>query len=212
MHPEIQRRAQEEVDSVLGKNRLPSLHDRASMPYVENILKEVLRWGTVSPMGLFHCTAANDEYMEYHIPARSTVIPNIWAMTHDPAIYPNPFAFDPDRFHGQCEQPDPRSLAFGFGRRVCPGQHIGEASIFIQIASVLATLDISKATDESGKTIEPEVAFTSTIVRYFFSLSSRNVCGSPRSELSSHIKPFKCHITPRSEHAVELVQQALVTE
>jgi cytochrome P450 len=184
LHPEIQRLAQAEVDAVIGSDRLPKVSDRCSLPYIDSLIKEVLRWGTVSPMALPHSTAADDQYMgykilhfaplvmlnferpsRYHIPKGCVVIPNIWAMLHDDSIYPESLKFNPTRFIGKQPQPDPKELAFGRGRRVCPGQHIAEASIFIQVASVLATFDIRRDVDEKGQEIEPEVGFTSAIVR-----------------------------------------------
>lgn len=119
-------------------------------------------------MALFHCTAVDDVYDGYFIPAKTTIIPNVWAMMHDENVYPNPDKFDPDRFiegTGKTPQRDPREIAFGFGRRVCPGQHIAESSMWIQMATTLATLDISKATDEKGRPIEPEIGFTTGVVR-----------------------------------------------
>lgn len=150
-------------------HRLPALRDRANMPYLNCILKEILRWGTVSPVGLFHCNSADDNYAGFDIPAKTTLIPNIWAMMHDEAVYPDPSRFDPSRFIEASSPPpqrDPRGLAFGFGRRICPGQHVAESSIFIQMAMVLATLDIRKAVDGMGQLIEPEIAFTTGLVRY----------------------------------------------
>lgn len=87
-------------------------------------------------------------------------------MLHDDLVYPEPLNFDPTRFLGDHPQPDPRELAFGRGRRACPGQHIAEASIFIEVVSVLATFDIRRKTDENGRVIEPQGGFTSAIVRY----------------------------------------------
>lgn len=97
LHPEIQSRAQAEVDSIITKERrLPTIQDRESMPYLEAVLKEVLRWAPPSPMGLFHCTTVDDEYKSYFIPAKTTVIANIWGMLHDSQQYPDPFKFNPD--------------------------------------------------------------------------------------------------------------------
>jgi cytochrome P450 len=170
LHPDVQRRAQAEVDRVIAKeNRLPTLHDRSHMPYVDAVLQEILRWATPAPIGLPHATSADDYYQGYYIPAKTTIIPNIWAMTHDAEQYPDPFTFNPERFMkrhpSDTVQRDPRQLVFGFGRRMCPGQHVGEASVFIQMATTLAALDISKALDKDGRPIEPEISFTTALVR-----------------------------------------------
>ena len=79
MHPEIQKRAQQEVDQALrGENRLPTFKDKASLPLVNAIVKELLRWGCVAPVGLPHCSAEEDEYRGYRIPKGTVLITNIW--------------------------------------------------------------------------------------------------------------------------------------
>ncbi|KAJ7172584.1 cytochrome P450 [Mycena filopes] len=189
MNPIIQRQAQTEVDRFFAsEHRLPTLKDQVSFPYVNSVLKEVLRWAPASPFGLFHCTASPDVYKGFFIPAKTIIMANIWAMMHDEAVYPDPFSFDPARFLGPKPQPDPRDCAFGFGRRICPGQHLAEHSIWIQMVLILLTMTISKAADADGKIIEPKVAFTTGVV--------------------SHVKPFQYRITPRSTAALSLVREA----
>ncbi|KAK7014953.1 O-methylsterigmatocystin oxidoreductase [Favolaschia claudopus] len=192
MNPVVQKTAQDEVDRFFAsEHRLPTLHDQAAFPYVACILKEVLRWAPASPFGLFHCTSKPDVYKGFLIPANTPVMGNIWAMMHDEAVYPDPFSFDPARFLGENPQQDPRDYAFGFGRRVCPGQYLAENSIWIQMILSLLTLTISKAVDAEGRVIEPEVAFTSGVV--------------------SHVKPFKYQISIRSPTALALVKESLQT-
>ncbi|KDR79567.1 hypothetical protein GALMADRAFT_93497 [Galerina marginata CBS 339.88] len=195
--PEIQKRAQAEIDTLMERlGRLPTIQDRPSLPYLDAIMKEVLRWAPAVPISLFHCTAADDEYEGYFIPAKTTIIPNIWAMMHDPEQYPNPFEFNPNRFikikDTDTVQRDPRQIVFGFGRRVCAGQHVAEASMFIQMATTLATLNISKALDENSRVVEPDISFTTAIV--------------------SHIKPFQYAITPRPTNTISLVLQDIAAE
>jgi cytochrome P450 len=172
LHPSVQTRAQAEVDHFLAsERRVPTLHDQAAFPYVGCVLKEVLRWAPASPIGLFHCTSRSDTYRGFSIPARTTIIANIWAMMHDETMYPDPFTFDPTRFLGDTPQPDPREYVFGFGRRVCPGQNLAESSIWIQMVLLLLTVTISKAVDSNGRIIEPEIGFTTAIVSYVFPLA-----------------------------------------
>ncbi|KAJ7122870.1 cytochrome P450 [Mycena epipterygia] len=191
MHPSVQRQAQDEVDRFFAsEQRLPTLRDQAAFPYIGCILKEILRWAPAAPFGLFHFTAKSDIYKGYFIPAKTAIMSNIWAIMHDEIVYPDPFSFDPTRFLGDSPQPDPRDYSFGFGRRICPGQYLAENSIWIQMVLSLMTMTISKAVDpDTGKIIEPEVAFTSGIV--------------------SHVKPFKYQIAPRPTVALALVRQTL---
>ena len=89
-------------------------------------------------------------------------------MARDPAVYKNPEVFNPDRFiptRTRKAERDPHEIVFGFGRRTCPGRHVADASIFLSVVSILATLHISK-TIENGKVIEPTVEPSSGGIRY----------------------------------------------
>ena len=68
MYPDIQRKAQDEIDRVVGSNRLPNYSDRPSLPYVEALYREVIRWGPPSPLNTAHATTKDDIYKGYFIP------------------------------------------------------------------------------------------------------------------------------------------------
>ena len=68
VHPEAQKKAQEEIDRVVGTGRLPTLDDRDSLPYVEAMLREILRWRPVTPLALPHTTVEDDIYKGFFIP------------------------------------------------------------------------------------------------------------------------------------------------
>ena len=78
MHPEMQRKAQAELDRVVGGDRMPTFQDRESLPYLNALLKEVLRWHPVAPIAVPHRSIADDEYNGYHIPAGTIVIASVW--------------------------------------------------------------------------------------------------------------------------------------
>ncbi|TFK48195.1 cytochrome P450 [Heliocybe sulcata] len=181
LHPEVQKRAQAEIDEVLGRDQLPSPGDEASLPYVSAVVQEVLRSSPVAPIGLPHKVTADDEYLGYRIPEGSTVIANIWAIARDEDLYPDPLVFDPTRFlskNPEERQCDPRKFAFGFGRRICPGEHFAITTLFFNISAILQQFDIRKALDEHGREVDPVVEYTATI--------------------TSHPKPFKCRIERRA--------------
>ncbi len=77
-YPEVQRKAQAELETVIGPHRLPGFSDRDSLPYVNALMKELLRWRSVVPIGVPHCSLEDDEYRGYFIPKGSVVIANIW--------------------------------------------------------------------------------------------------------------------------------------
>lgn len=168
-HPDVQRTAQEHIDRVTGGDRLPTIEDRDALPYVTAIIKEALRWRPVLPMAVPHITTADDEYRGYHIPKGSIVMGNAWAVLHDEARYANPDAFDPTRFLTPAgtldkDAPDALEAAFGYGRRVCAGLHFALDSMWVNVACVLATLDIRKPVNEHGVPVEPSMAYTTGLL------------------------------------------------
>ncbi|KAK7031915.1 cytochrome P450 [Favolaschia claudopus] len=158
LNPEVQQKAQAELDAVLGPRQLPDFVDEDSLPYVSAIVKETLRWRPAMPIGVPHYVNVDDEYRGYRIPANSVIIGNAWAILHDETMYPDPDKFDPERFllDGKLNQEirDP-DAAFGFGRRICPGRHVASSALWITIASVLSTFNIGKATNEDREVVEP---------------------------------------------------------
>jgi len=76
--PEVQRKAQDELDRVVGPHRLPEFGDRENLPYIELICKEVYRWQPVVPMGVAHAVTQDDTYGGYFIPKGTLIIGNIW--------------------------------------------------------------------------------------------------------------------------------------
>nr|VWO95121.1 N/A [Ganoderma boninense] len=126
---DIQKKAQVELDAVVGPDRLPDFSDRESLVYIDAIIKEALRWMPPAPFGITHCTRDDDELRGYFIPAGTVLIANIWACLHDPEAYENPEEFRPERYlHNGKPDPsarDPNDFVFGFGRRcVCVPVHI----------------------------------------------------------------------------------------
>ncbi|KAI1191509.1 putative cytochrome P450 oxidoreductase OrdA-like protein [Nemania serpens] len=189
LFPDAQRKAQEEIDLVVGTSRLPVLSDRASLPYVNAVLMEALRWHPVAPMGLPHAAKAEDVVDGFYIPKGAIILPNVWWFTHDPAVYPNPSEFDPSRYLGPNPAPDPTSHVFGYGRRVCPGQHLADSSLWLAIAKSLAAFNIGRGLDENGREIDPITQFT------------------PTPGLVSRIDSFKATIKPRSSQHEALIRQ-----
>ncbi|KAI0753178.1 cytochrome P450 [Daedaleopsis nitida] len=195
LHPDTQKKAQDELMAVVGPDRLPEFSDRPSLPYIDAIFKECMRWIPVFPLGAFHATSEDDVYRGYHIPKGSIIFANQWAMLHDPEEYPDPESFNPDRFYedGVINRTvrDPTTIAFGFGRRVCVGKHVADATFFISMASILHVYDILPQVDKNGRPMLPKVDVVSSLV--------------------SHPLPFDCRIIPRSDLMSRLIDSAANT-
>ncbi|RHZ47488.1 cytochrome P450 [Aspergillus thermomutatus] len=187
IYPEVQRKAQQEIDRVVGPNKLPTFADRERLPYINAVVKEVLRWHPVAPMGLPHTTTQDDVYEGYFIPKGSMVLANIWGFTHDPNVYPDPMTFKPERFleiDSHTPELDPHTLSFGFGRRVCPGKLLADATIFLSVAQSLAVFNFRKGAED----IQPK--FLPGVI--------------------SHPAPYKLSITPRSPEHEKLIRSVEV--
>ncbi|KAF4597560.1 hypothetical protein EYR40_008022 [Pleurotus pulmonarius] len=178
LYPEKQVRAHAEIDATVGTGRLPTLDDKGSLPYVEALIKESIRWHPAVPLSLARRSAQDDVYAGHFIPEGAIVIPNIWAIARDCNDQYSPSQFIPERFLDENAPIDPADYSFGFGRRICPGKHLAENSVFLFVASILAAFEISAETDLEGNPIPLVADFSSGVV------SSPN--------------PFKCKISPRS--------------
>ncbi|KAH9917085.1 cytochrome P450 monooxygenase [Fomitopsis serialis] len=169
LFPEAYTKAQEEIDRVVGTARLPDVPDREALPYLDCFLKEVYRWNCPVPLGVPHALSEDDEYRGWYIPKGCMVIPNLWLMTVDEEVYPEPSAFRPERFLGlsgeEAEQLDPRNIVFGHGRRICPGRRFADVSVWLAVANIVAAFDIRKARDAGGKEITPPLSFVPGAVR-----------------------------------------------
>nr|BAK09408.1 cytochrome P450 [Postia placenta] len=197
LYPEVYAKAQQEVDEVIGRDRLPDPADRSSLPYMECILKELFRWACPVPLGIPHSLMDDCQYNQFRLPGGSKLIFNQWAMTRDETIYPSPDEFIPERFQsdenglkGMEPVEDPRGIVFGFGRRICPGRHMADNSVWLAIVTVTAMLSISKAVAADGKEILPVPTVPS------------------RPDPIRSYEEFKCIIRPRSQAIVTTIMQA----
>ncbi|KAF8910211.1 cytochrome P450 [Gymnopilus junonius] len=188
-YPEVQKNAQAELDRVL-EGRMPEFDDEPNLPYLSVVIKEVMRWKPVVPLGVPHQVTDDDVYEGYHIPKGAFVIANAWAMLQNEEDYPDPSSFKPERFltpDGQLNPAvrDPNLMAFGFGRRICPGSNVALSLLWIWIASFLTTFDISNPLDDDGVPVDPSI---------------------------NHPLPFKCTIKPRSKASEELIRSQVHTD
>jgi len=191
---DIMRKAQRQLDSVLGGGRLPDHSDIDDLPYIVAIVKETLRWAPPLPIGTTHRLMEDDVYRGMLIPSGATVVENIWVICYDEVAYPEPHTYNPSRFldgDGRIDPSvtDPEVRIFGSGRRICPGRHLALQLLYIAVARILSTFDILPPVDEDGRPVIPEARFKKTLLR------------APM--------PFGCVVKPRSEKAVKLMYDAV---
>ncbi|KAJ8078324.1 hypothetical protein PM082_000531 [Marasmius tenuissimus] len=194
--PEVQKKAQAELDRVVGPHRLPTLDDLPELPYIRAFIQEVHRFRPVAPL-IPHGTTAPEEYKGYLIPKDAILFVNTWGILHDPEIYDDPESFNPDRYllteNGTkpgVDGTDCRStIVFGCGRRACPGTYFAQNSIGLNTMRLLWAFTFSRATDpQTGVTIDVDVD------NYEKGMITRPCL-------------FKASITPRSSETVEIIER-----
>lgn len=196
LYPEVQRQAQKHIEEVVGSSRMPTIDDAPNLPYVRAIMKETLRWMPTTILGAVpHATNAEDTYKGFFIPKGAGVMNNVWTINMSRGE--NPRQFDPSRYkddhlslYDSASNPDGTKrdqFTFGAGRRICPGMHVAERSLFLGIARILWAFDISPAKDAKGQPIIPDQE----------QLTQGFVCMPVE---------FPAEISPRSKERAEIVR------
>ncbi|KAF5372098.1 hypothetical protein D9758_005093 [Tetrapyrgos nigripes] len=165
LFPDIQTRAQEELDKVVGRSRVPSFADLKHLPYIHAIVKEVLRWRTPLPVGIPHVSTEDDYYDGYYIPKGTLCLANVWSLNHDPEIYgPDAEEFRPERHldeNGQLKDGllglSDGHFTYGFGQRICVGRHVANNTLFMEAATILWTMRLEGVKDSDGNVVVPDV-------------------------------------------------------
>ncbi|THC93362.1 hypothetical protein EYZ11_007154 [Aspergillus tanneri] len=172
LYPEAQEKAQEEIDRVVGTHRLPRFEDRDKLPYINALVKEILRWHPVGAIGFPHQVTEDDICEGYFIPKGAQVLPIVWSFTHDPDLYHDPMVFKPERFlarENYTPETNPEAFVFGFGRRICPGRILADSSLYLMAKKCLfdGKLGLVYAThEELVRTFEKEHPWESGHAKY----------------------------------------------
>ncbi|XP_072039612.1 cytochrome P450 2J4-like [Amphiura filiformis] len=138
-YPDIQDKVHQEIDNVVGRNRLPNLSDKEQLPYTEATLMEIQRIASIVPLGVPHYAAEDCALFGYTIPKNTIIMSNIWAIHHDPATWTDPEIFRPERFitgDKLAKQPE-EYLPFSAGRRVCLGENLAKLELFLFFSQLL---------------------------------------------------------------------------
>lgn len=174
LHPEVIKKAHLELDHIVGFKRMPDWADEPSLPYIRALIKEVHRWAPIGSLGVPHATTKDDVYEGQLIPEGTIVFPNLMALNRDGDCYTDSETFDPDRFledkldafasASSSDHFKRDHFHYGFGRRLCQGIFVAEASLYIVISRVIWGFDITchldhkldMATKTSGLVTKPK--------------------------------------------------------
>ncbi|KAJ6562394.1 cytochrome P450 [Mycena capillaripes] len=206
-HPEVQKKAQAEMDAVVGLEEPPKWEDLKRLPYMQAVLEEYMRFRPIAPLTLPHAMSEDDTYDGMLFPKDSIIFTNLcellsatllWrGIMHDEKYFEEPSKFMPERFlknpfgtRPDIEDDPARrdNLSFGGGRRICPGSYTGRAVIEINLANFIWAFDFSPARTPSGEVIPPDLwAF--------------------KDGISLAPLPFKTTIAVRSEKKKQIIRR-----
>ena len=158
-NPDIQQRLHQELDQVIGPDRLPELDDEKNLPYLEATITETLRLSSIAALSVPHKTTVDTTLQGYSVPKWTTVLTNLWSLHHDPEIWDEPDAFRPQRFldeEGNFVPPKAdRFLPFSAGRRVCLGESLARIELFLALARLLHSFKFENPPGCDLPTLEP---------------------------------------------------------
>ncbi|KAK7052024.1 putative cytochrome P450 [Favolaschia claudopus] len=199
--PEVQRKAQEEMDRVVGEHRMPTLEDLEEMPYLRAVILETHRFRPVTPLFIPHSAVNDEQYKGFRIPKGCTIFVNAWGIFHDPVLFEDPEMFVPERYLLTPNGTKPEvgldasdlrpNFSFGVGRRSCPGIHVAQNSININAMNLIWAFNLSSPTDTNGNSISVDT------FKY-------------QTGLASGPSPFECKIATRSAKKAELIESEFV--
>ncbi|KAG2128831.1 cytochrome P450 [Suillus cothurnatus] len=179
-HPLAQAKVHEELDKVIGSDRVPTFDDSNSLPQLHAFLLEALRWRPIVRIGFPHRATKDIFWRGYCIPEGATVYGCHWTLSRDPIVFPDPETFNPQRWldsEGRLRNNNTKFITYGFGRRVCPGLYLANNSLYITLALLLWSFRI---VERPGAPINTH-AFSDAVI--------------------PHAAPFEIDVIPRVEVA-----------
>ncbi|KAI1617878.1 cytochrome P450 [Exophiala viscosa] len=199
MNPQVQAKAQEELDAVCGTERMPQWSDFSKLPYINCIIKEGMRWRPAAPVGIPHRVAEDDFYEGMLIPKNSTIFIPTWALHHAERYgYDDPYSFKPERYTNHTKLANDYAGGADYnnrdnGRRMCPGIHLAERTQWRIAAKLLWAFEILPGLDaETGKPVKLDPDHY-----------NEGLLHGPA--------PFKCVFKPRSQAHVDVISQELAS-
>ncbi|KIY53266.1 putative cytochrome P450 oxidoreductase [Fistulina hepatica ATCC 64428] len=177
-HPDIQQKAQMELDRIVGSSRLPCYNDCSDLPYTTAVVREALRIKPIAPIGVPHMSIKDEYYRGYLIPKGTTMVANLSQISRDTAVYTDPDTFKPERFLGEHPEPLP-DFVFGYGHRVCPGKELAYQTALIACSMILSVFKVEPSACVVPEEWTPGIAIS--------------------------LKKLSCTLTPRSAEAVDLI-------
>ncbi|XP_069587683.1 cytochrome P450 2D17-like isoform X1 [Ranitomeya imitator] len=162
LHPHIQKKVHEEIDRVIGSDRVPTIEDQSKMPYTSAVIHEVQRYGNILPIALLHMTYRNTNIQGFDIPKGITIVPNLTSVLKDKSIWKKPFQFYPEHLmdsEGNFVKNEV-FIPFSAGRRICVGEPLARMNLFIFFTSLLQHFEFCIPDDQPFPRHDPVFTFS----------------------------------------------------
>ena len=153
-YPEIQKKAQAELDSIThGNSRKISLSDRQNLPYFQALIMDLIRISDIHPIGVLHSPSQDTQIEGYWVPKGTFVIPNFHKVHHDPQYWEKPDELYPEHWlhHGEFVSKHEGFLSFGTGKRRCPGHDIALMELFMFLSRLMQRFTFELAPGDEGQ-------------------------------------------------------------
>ncbi|TEA42799.1 hypothetical protein DBR06_SOUSAS1610335 [Sousa chinensis] len=159
-YPQVQERVQAELMRELGPGQVPSLGDRARLPYTDAVLHEAQRLLALVPMGVPRALVKTTRFRGYTLPQGTEVFPLLGSILHDPEVFKQPEEFNPGRFldaDGKFKKHE-AFLPFSLGKRVCLGEGLARTELFLLFTAILQAFSLGNPCPPGALSLQPAVS------------------------------------------------------
>ncbi|XP_061575863.1 cytochrome P450 2F3-like [Cololabis saira] len=168
-HSDVQKKVQEEIDTVIGRNRCPNMEDRKSLPFTDAVIHEIQRFLDLVPFSLPHYALKDISFMGYTIPKGTQIIPLLHSVLKEEKQWSTPMSFNPQHFLDQNGnfKKNPAFMPFSAGKRSCVGESLARMELFIFFVTLLQDFTFSSPKGPDSIDLNPEYSSFANIPRRY---------------------------------------------